>query len=135
MKSISSLLSLLALSISLVACGQSPSANAGAAKNISADEAQAKLSAESEMLILDVRTPREFAGGHLKNAQNIDFYAPNFKERIAELPKDKPYLIYCASGGRSAKGMRQMQEMGFEQLYNMNGGVGAWQRKGHPIVR
>ena len=53
--------------------------------------------------LIDVRTHQEFSGGHIKNAVNIDFNAPSFKDQISELDREQPFLIYCAAGGRSAK--------------------------------
>ena len=65
--------------------------------------------------LIDVRTPQEFSGGHIKNAVNIDFNAPSFKDQISELDREQPFLIYCAAGGRSAKAASLMNSMGFKK--------------------
>ena len=79
-------------------------------------------------IILDVRTPNEFNEGHLENAININFYDPNFKTEIAKLDRTKTILVYCRSGGRSAKSMNIMKDNGFQTVYNMLGGYSSWSK-------
>lgn len=86
------------------------------------------------LVILDVRTPREFFQGHLGNAINIDFYAETFRQEINQLDREKTYLIYCRRGVRSDLALRLMQEMGFQPVYNLLGGTARWQREGFPTV-
>ncbi len=74
------------------------------------------------VIVLDVRTPAETTEGLLPGAIEIDYKAPDFAERIAKLPKDKTYLVYCRSGRRSARACELMAEEGFENLYNLEGG-------------
>mgnify|MGYP001563356701 FL=1 len=76
--------------------------------------------------LIDVRTPQEFSGGHIKNAVNIDFNAPSFKDQISELDREQPFLIYCAAGGRSAKAASLMNSMGFKKVYELKGGFRNW---------
>ena len=80
-------------------------------------------------IILDVRTPNEFGAGHLENAININFYNPNFESEIAKLDRTKTILVYCRSGGRSAKAMKIISKKGFSTVYNMLGGYMAWSTK------
>ncbi|MGB3547355.1 MAG: rhodanese-like domain-containing protein [Saprospiraceae bacterium] len=75
-----------------------------------------------DVVILDVRTPAETAEGILPGAIEIDYKAPDFAERIAKLPRDKTYLVYCRSGRRSGRACELMAEEGFENLYNLDGG-------------
>jgi phage shock protein E len=70
-------------------------------------------------VLLDVRTPAEFAAGHLKGARNIDFKAAGFSFEIAKLDKDKTYLLYCASGNRSGQTTILMEETGFKKVINV----------------
>ncbi len=77
-------------------------------------------------IILDVRTAKEFAEGHLDGAVNIDYFDPAFNEKVAKLDKTKPVYVYCHSGGRSAKAMKIMNGAGFKSIYNLVGGYNAW---------
>tara|TARA_B100000378_G_C17864882_1_gene349980 strand:+ start:177 stop:566 length:390 start_codon:yes stop_codon:yes gene_type:complete len=84
--------------------------------------------------ILDVRTADEYRLGHIKDATNIDFYGDDFDEQIEDLPKNKTYLVYCHSGGRSAKSMKMMQDKGYT-VYNMEGGISAWTESGEDTMK
>ena len=85
-------------------------------------------------VVLDVRTPAEFATGHLPQAQNIDFEASDFATRIAALDKNTTYAIYCRSGNRSGAAMEQMAAASFTHVYDLAGGIGAWQTMGGPML-
>jgi len=78
----------------------------------------ANLLKKPNTVVLDVRTPAEFATGHLKGAQNIDFRAPGFEDKISKLDKSKTYILYCASGNRSGQTTVLMEETGFKQIIN-----------------
>lgn len=85
-------------------------------------------------IILDVRTPQEFAEGHLERALNINFYDENFKQQLSQLDKKKKILIYCKSGNRSGKAMAMMQEMGFKQIIDLAGGITQWKAESKKII-
>ena len=102
--------------------------------NVNVDQAQ-KLIATGEVVILDVRTDREFQAGHIEGAQQLDFYGQNFSNQLAELPKDKKYLVYCASGNRSGQAVTMMKSMNFEEAHNLMGGIGAWRSKSLKTVQ
>ena len=85
--------------------------------------------------ILDVRTPSEYADGHIEGAINIDFYSSEFEETLKALDKDDTYLIYCRSGGRSGQARDLMEELGFAEVYNLSGGINAWQDAGLATVQ
>jgi rhodanese-related sulfurtransferase len=93
-----------------------------------------KLKNGSGVMIIDVRTPEEFAQGHLKNAINIDFNSENFTSEISKLDKSKTTLIYCLSGGRSGKALTQMKSDGFKEVYNMQGGILKWKSESRELV-
>jgi rhodanese-related sulfurtransferase len=93
-----------------------------------------KHSGDPDFVILDVRTAGEYADGHLEKAQNIDFYADTFKSTLDGLDKNKTYLIYCRSGSRSGSTLGLMKELGFRNVYNMEGGFSKWQRT-YPVVK
>ncbi|MBI4658984.1 MAG: rhodanese-like domain-containing protein [Verrucomicrobia bacterium] len=113
---------------------QPPVAAAKAFKNIGVDEFQ-KLTADKKNVILDVRTPKEFAAGHIAGAVNIDFNAPDFEKKIRELDKNKTYLVHCAAGVRSTKACHKMEGLNFKQLFNLEPGFKAWEKAGKPVQR
>lgn len=81
---------------------------------------------EKNVIVLDVRTPRETALGIIEGAIEIDIKNPSFVDQINKLDKDKTYLVYCRSGRRSVTACNAMSELGFGHLYNLVGGYGAW---------
>ena len=103
-----------------------------AQKNLSADEFEKKLSVVPNAQVLDVRTPEEYAEGHLKNARNLNVQGENFEKDIAALDKTKPVLVYCLSGGRSSQAMNILLKQGFKEVYNMEGGYMKWSLNGKP---
>jgi rhodanese-related sulfurtransferase len=89
---------------------------------------------EAGVVTLDVRTPAEFAEGHIEGARLIDFQSGNFDTGIAALDKDAIYAIYCRSGNRSGQAVKTMQDSGFLNLYNLEGGVIDWANQGMTLV-
>jgi rhodanese-related sulfurtransferase len=79
-----------------------------------------------DLPLLDVRTPREYASGHIAKAVNIDYNALDFEAQINALDRNQPFLIYCAVGGRSAKAAAHMQALGFKKVYELQGGYNNW---------
>jgi len=86
-------------------------------------------------VIIDVRTPEEYANGHIEKAINLDFYSETFKDELDKLDRDKVYLIYCRSGNRSGQALNIMAELGFSEVYNMLGGMARWEEVGLPTVK
>lgn len=93
------------------------------------------LSGREDITVIDVRTPEEFAEGHIDGATMIDFYADTFGDDIGALDPSGTYLLYCRSGNRSGQAAALMQQLGFEQVYDMDGGVVAYGADGLPLVR
>jgi len=91
--------------------------------------------AESGVVTLDVRTPAEFAEGYIEGARLIDFQSGNFENEIATLDKNVTYAVYCRSGNRSGQAVKVMQDAGFINVFNMNGGVIDWANAGLPLVK
>ncbi len=87
-----------------------------------------------DFIILDVRTEPEYKSGYIESAENIDYYSEGFKDELGEFDKSKNYLIYCASGNRSGKALKMMEELGFQEVYNVLGGIKDWKSKGLPVV-
>lgn len=77
-------------------------------------------------IILDVRSPGELAEGFIPNYKQVNFFNTSFREELERLDRSKTYLVYCRSGRRSGKACQMMSKMGFENLYNLRGGVQAW---------
>ncbi len=89
----------------------------------------------SQFVLLDVRTPAEFESAHLEGAENVDYQSSSFKEEIGQLDKEKKYLVYCRSGIRSANAVQIMRSAGFNEIYNILGGITLWADEGFPLVR
>jgi phage shock protein E len=101
--------------------------------NLSVKEFSEKI-AEEGVVILDVRTPAEYAEGYLEGAINIDFYGEDFKIEIDSLDKLSTYAIYCRSGNRSGQTATMMQNAGFHDVYNLDGGITDWADAGMPMT-
>ncbi|HHC09546.1 MAG TPA: rhodanese-like domain-containing protein [Actinobacteria bacterium] len=89
----------------------------------------------ADLVVLDVRTPEEFAAGHLPGAINVDFYASDFADQLDRLDKDVPYLLYCRSGNRSGQTMPILEDLGFSEVYELAGGILSWEAAGLPLER
>ena len=103
--------------------------------NVSAAEFQKLIKSKSTAIILDVRTDNEVAQGFIKNAQQIDFYDENFQAELNKLDKSKPVLIYCRSGRRSGIAMSALRNLGFSEVYNLQGGIIEWSEAGLEIMK
>lgn len=94
-------------------------------KSLSGKEFKAAYSKSEQPVLLDVRTPAEFASGSIKNSKNIDIFSTDFNSHISTLDKDKDYFLFCRSGNRSAQACGILAKQGFN-AYNLEGGIGAW---------
>ncbi len=92
-----------------------------------------RLINDTGAVVLDVRAPAEFAGGHLPNARNIPL--EELDKRLAELPSGKPLLICCASGSTSSRAMARLRKGGRQDVFNLAGGLQAWRQAGLPVVK
>lgn len=91
--------------------------------------------ANSNFVIIDVRTPSEYSEDHLESATLIDFRAEGFAENISSLDRDRAYLIYCRTGVRSGNALKVMKDKGFTKVYDLAGGITAWKEAKLPTVR
>ncbi len=82
--------------------------------------------ADSGVLLVDVRTPQEYAEGHIREAVNIDMLEPDFLMRMDKLDKTKPIIIYCRSGNRSSRAVQQLQSLHFKKIYHYPLGWNGW---------
>ena len=103
-------------------------------KNIGVEEFD-RLRTDRKAITLDVRTPSEYANGHVPGAVNIDYASKDFAEKIAALDRSHPYLVHCAAGIRSSKACERMSKLNFTNLYNLDGGFKAWQKAGKPVEK
>ncbi len=88
-----------------------------------------------DVLLVDVRTPREFQMGFIENAINIDFSLPNFQAELEKLDSSKPIVVYCRSGRRSAISTNNFVKAGFTEIYDLKGGIINWQKKGKKLIK
>jgi len=112
-------------------------AQPGICKNITPVEAAALIQQhkdQPDFALIDVRTPEDFAAGHIEKAINLDYYAEKFREELDKLPRTGRYLVYCQSGRRSEATMNIMKDLGFQEVYNITGGMTAWKAEGLPVV-
>ncbi len=81
----------------------------------------------NDVQLVDVRTAREFRGGHIARAVNIDYFKGSaFEEAFKKMDKAKPVYLYCRSGNRSLKAARKLVSLGFEKVYDLQGGILKW---------
>ncbi|MBU2939687.1 rhodanese-like domain-containing protein [Lacinutrix sp. C3R15] len=129
MKRISILL-ITVLALTSFSCKEKDTTNI---KVITTQEMQSLLKMDQVQLV-DVRTPKEFKSGYIANAQNIDFLSPTFDQDILKLDKEKPVLLYCHSGGRSAKCAKKLEDAGFTKIYDLQGGISRWKHQGLTVT-
>ena len=83
----------------------------------------------SKEILIDVRTPDEFNGGHIHGALNIDWFSSDFNKQVEKIEKDKTIYVYCKKGGRSLKSQARLKELGFLNVVNLEGGFDAYSKK------
>ncbi len=119
---------MLVASALLAACG-------GSSAITNLDAAGFKAKAETAgVTVIDVRTPDEFAAGHIAGAINIDVEGDSFYDGIDALDKTKTYAVYCHSGRRSGIAASEMADAGFTSIYNLDGGIIVWGNAGYELV-
>lgn len=104
-------------------------------KKLDPQSFEKKLNESKEPILVDVRTSGEYAQGHLANAVLIDIYSDDFKSRVAKLDKSKPVFVYCKAGSRSISAVDVFTDLGFKEVYDLSGGISAWQRANKPITK
>ena len=92
------------------------------------------LAADPSVIVVDVRTPPEFAEGHIGRAVVADIKDPGFGSQIAQLDRSATYLVYCHSGNRSGQATAFMALLGFTNVNDLDGGLSAWVAAGAPVV-
>ncbi len=125
-KLLSTLLTLLAGSVILFA---------QSVKTLDENAFEKKMASAPAKTILDVRTAEEFLQGHLANAVQVDYYKSDFRDKVSKLDKTKPIFVYCLAGGRSSSAVSIMSELGFKEIYNLEGGYRSWLASKKPVTK
>jgi phage shock protein E len=120
---------LILSSVALTACGSS----GGNVTNLNVNDFASKIK-DTSVILIDVRTPAEFAAGHIEGALNIDFESGTFASDIQKLDKTESYAVYCRSGNRSGQATTLMSKDGFTSIFNLSGGVIDWANAGQALV-
>jgi phage shock protein E len=125
-----------AVTVLMAACSMGPAASSPKSTPLPADldvAAAASLRGQSDVVMLDVRTPEEYAQGHIPGVTLIPL--DQVEARLAEIPKDKTVIVTCRSGNRSAQAAQLLREKGYENVHNMLGGFAAWEKAGYPVEK
>lgn len=116
-------ISLLLLSFLFINChGQT----SNSVNTIDAKLFAEKLKTNENPQLLDVRTPEEYSVEHIGNAKNVNWNGDDFVTKVNSYDKSKPIFVYCKVGGRSAQAANKLAELGFKEIYNLNGGIMKW---------
>jgi phage shock protein E len=123
---------LIALSMLVTAC--SSGSDTATIELVSPERAADVIGEDpAGLVVLDIRTPEEFAEVRIADAINVDFYAPDFADQLDVLDKSDPYVMYCRTGNRSSEAIETMKELGFEEVYEIDGGIVNWYDSGYPV--
>lgn len=107
-----------------------------AQQTLNAAQLENLLNTDKSVQVVDVRTPEEVRqSGKIGNAVVIDYSAPDFAQKVAQLDKKRPVVVYCAAGGRSPRAAAKMTQMGFQKVYDYNGGMNDWLAKGKKTLK
>ena len=88
-----------------------------------------KLNATKNAQLLDVRTPEEYAESHIDKSKNVNWNGKDFVSNVEKLDKTKAVFVYCKVGGRSKQACEKLAELGFTEIYNLQGGIINWNKK------
>lgn len=102
-------------------------------QTVSVDTFAVQLKQYPHPQLIDVRTPKEFAEGHLPGATNIDSQSKDFTQSIAKLDKTQPIFVYCLSGGRSSTAMAKLRKLGYTNVLDLQGGYLKWASRMMPV--
>jgi rhodanese-related sulfurtransferase len=132
-----SLLAVMTLALAGPACLKDEASEA-AVTEVSSQQAYNLILREggsADFVILDVRTPGEFAEGHIKSAINVDVQSVSFRSEVSKLSPNNTYLVYCRTGNRSRQAVTIMREFGFSSIYHLTRGITEWTSENLPVVK
>jgi rhodanese-related sulfurtransferase len=107
-------------------------------RNVTVGKAQKLIkehAGRADFVILDVRTPGEFAEGHIDGAVNLDIQSPAFEKGLRALDRSRSYLVYCRTGNRSRRATLTMEALGFRSIFHMTEGIVKWKQQTRPLAR
>jgi rhodanese-related sulfurtransferase len=104
-------------------------------RNVTPAQASALTKEEANLVVLDVRTPEEFAQERIENAINLDYYSDTFRDDLDKLDKEAKYLLYCRTSNRSGNAFSIMKSLEFQEVHHLLGGIVRWKQEGLPTVR
>ena len=122
-----------AVALVTAACGGDTTTVDPVIETVSPERASEIIDGGDGVVVLDIRTPEEFAEARLAGAVNIDFYADDFQDRLAELDKGTDYVLYCRTGNRTSTAREMMRDLGFSSVHEVDGGIVNWYESGLPI--
>lgn len=122
----------LALSVLVTACS-SDTTTQSIELFSPAEAAQVIADDPAGLVVLDIRTSEEFSDAHLVDAIMVDFYAEDFADQLDTLDKDVPYVMHCRTGNRSSDAVKTMKDLGFVEVYEIDGGIVNWYDQGYPV--
>tara|TARA_Y100000746_G_scaffold216249_1_gene211034 strand:+ start:337 stop:741 length:405 start_codon:yes stop_codon:yes gene_type:complete len=88
----------------------------------------------NDAILVDVRTEDEYNSGYIENSLNIDYFSNEFSVNADKLDKNTPIILYCRSGNRSSMSANKISKLGFNEIYNLEGGILEWIKEGNVIV-
>lgn len=119
------------IALFLSACGQT---DANVLEPLAAQEMITARRGNPDFVLVDVRTPEEFRGGHIEGARLVDYHEPDFLRRMGDIDRNATVFLYCRSGNRSSRALKMVRDLGFVAVYDLAGGVIAWTKAGLPLV-
>ena len=132
MKTLPFFLGLFALAMSpLRADEKTPASTTSSVQDVTPAEAEKLIKENPKLVVLDVRTPDEFAKGHIPGAKNIDFFEDDFAKKVGALDPATPLIVHCGSGKRSTQALGAFKDK--QTVYHLNEGFGAWVKAGKPV--
>lgn len=120
------ILLVILVTFQLISCQKE---NSKAIETLESQDYLEKLNETEKPQLIDVRTPDEFAIEHLENSENMDWNSTDFVFNAEKLDKSKPVFVYCKVGGRSNQAANKLSELGFQKIYNLDGGIMKWSGK------
>jgi phage shock protein E len=121
---------LLVILTTIMACSQDMNI-----KTLDSKEAYQLIQNDNKLVILDVRTPGEFAQGHVNGALNIDFHQAGSLDQINKMDKNATYLVYCRTKNRSGVVVQSMSQNGFKNVIQMMDGITGWNQNQLPVEK
>lgn len=101
---------------------------------VTPEKVAASLKKDPKIVVVDLRTPEEYAAGHLAKAVNVNFFSEDFEKELAKLDRTKTYVMHCKSGGRSTKSLAVWKKLGFKKVLHLDTGILGWQKAGLKLV-